>query len=170
VKNNSIQKFHLVTIRGRYIYGYLCLLEVIEKESHVNIPEQLNEILTEFVSSDQLDLWHNRSGEALPSIILDEKIGPESYRYLSNETVELFRNYYLSSPEIVREVIESLMWLGISNLYSKFMSSLSLEYLGDIIEVLEHNKVELPNFSKVEHCLIKENDGWGAKGDLSTFL
>lgn len=170
VSNNFITRFHDISISGRYIYGYLCLREVINEKRLENLPPALDDIICEFVSSNRLDLWQSRADEVLPSVILNEKNDESYYEYISYAIVLPLREYYKSQPSIVNDLIEKIIDLGLSNLYCGFDTNFSLPYIEQIVKLMNEHSIELPDFGKVASCSVKERHGWGELTNMSNFL
>lgn len=168
--NNNIKKFHQISIKGRFIYGYLCLRNTIDEMKAQNLPYQLDEILCEFVSSNRLDLWQDRADKVLPSIILDESNDEKYFESITHEIVLILRKYYQSQPPILNELIEELIDLGLANLYCGFDTDISFPYIEQIIKLMIEHNIELPDFQIVETCSVKERHGWGEYANMIDFL
>ena len=161
--------FHQISIRGRYIYCYLCLRSVIISKGLEDIPEFLNVILKTFTISSKLDDWQDVADDVMPSRLLEQENDVEHYKVISYQQVLSLRSYYLNN-KLATEVIENLIWLGITNLYVGFNSSYTFECVKNIIEILNNNNVELPKFSIIKSCLVTEKGGWGNNVDMDDFL
>lgn len=155
--NNYIDRFEFISINGRYIYGYLCLLNVIEHRKYSSLPVELDELYNGFLYSDKLNEWHSKVELILPSFILGTN--EEIAEYISIDTVRRIKEYYEKQSLFFVEMIENLFWLGISNLYVGFNSENSLEYLDLIIISMNNHKIPLPDFEKIRHCLITDQEG-----------
>jgi len=164
-----IEKFHQISITGRYIYCYLCLRNVIVIKSSESIPEFLDVVLKSYTNASRLDIWQNSTDEVLPSVILDQKNEANRFKVISYEQVLILR-YYYSQNELVAKVIENLIWLGMSNLYGGFDSNITIEYVKDIIGLMNDNKIKLPDFAIINSCSVNERRGWGDLIDLNIFL
>lgn len=164
----DINEFASISIRGRFIYGYLCLMNSIDYNKLIELPSELNALFQEFVSSDKLDEWHTKVEDILPSFILDiEKI---EHSYFSMGDVERIKEYYKKQPSFFVDMIDDLFFLGISNLYVAYSSESSLKYLTLIFEKMNQQSVPLPDFEKVKKCSITKNDRWGECDDLKKFI
>jgi len=164
-----MEDFHQISITGRYIYCYLCLRNAAKSKGLENIPGFLDAILKTFTSSSRLDDWQSEVDEVRPSIVLDKEKDRNYYKLNSYEQVSELRNYYLKNT-LVADIVENLIWLGISQLYVGFNSDSSFEYVQDIIDLLKDNKVELPNFSIISNCSVNVSNGWGNSVDMDIFL
>jgi hypothetical protein len=70
---------------------------------------------------------------------------------------------------LAKDIIENTVWLGISNLYGRFDTDITLGYLEDVITIMVNQKIRLPDFSIIANCSIKNSDGWGQVIDMSSF-
>jgi hypothetical protein len=170
VNHNFLNKFHNISISGRFIYGYLCLKKAIKETGAGHLPDVLLELIYEFVSSNSLDSWQQRADEILPSTVLEELNGENYFTFLNTETVLVFRKYYNTVPAIIRDLIEELLLLGMANLYCGYNSNITYQHVGEIITLMKDNKIELPEFSIVEHCSAEERHGWGERVNMSDFI
>ena len=164
-----IDKFHQISIRGRYLYCYLCLRNVIISKSLEEIPEFLSVILKNYTATSRLDTWQDSIDEVRPSIILNKENDPKHYTLISYEQVLDLRRYY-SKNELVKDVIENLIWLGISTLYVGFNSNTTFEYVEDVIGLMNAYKIDLPNFSIISSYSVNERGGWGNFIDIDALL
>jgi len=164
-----LDQFNQISIRGRYIYCYVCLRNVIASKHFDNIPDFLDIILKLFTLSSELDVWQDSADEVLPSVILDSKNEISRFKVIPHEQILALKVYYLQN-ELVANMIEHLIWLGMSNLYGGFNSAFTLDYVKDVIDLMHSNKVELPNFLIVNSCSVNELGGWGNRVELDSFL
>lgn len=164
-----IDEFHQISIRGRYIYCYLCLKNVIISEGLEDVPEFLNIILKNYSATSRLDDWQGEVEEALPSVILNKENDLNYYKVISYEQALDLRVYYLKNQQVA-DIIENLIWLGMSNLYGGFDSNITFEYVKDVIGVMNDNKIQLPDFSIISSCSVNERGGWGSRIDIDDFL
>ncbi|RFZ95135.1 hypothetical protein D0C36_06300 [Mucilaginibacter conchicola] len=164
-----IDKFHQISINGRYIYCYLCLRKTVESRSLPDIPKVLDFILKDFTNSSRLDVWQDSANEVLPSWILDQEKNADNYKAISYEHALVLRRYY-SESQLLTDVIENLIWLGMSNLYGRFDSKITFEYVKDIIELMTANNIQLPEFSVVSSHSVDENRGWGNPVNMGDLL
>lgn len=165
--NNNIDRFEFISINGRFIYGYLCLLNTIEHCKYSSLPNELDALYNEFLYSDKLNEWHSKVEEILPSFILDTN--GEIPEYFSIETVQRIKEYYKKQPPFLVDMIENLFYLGISNLYVGFNSENSLQYLNLILQTMADHLIPLPDFEKIRYCSIADQEGWGNKDNLINY-
>jgi len=163
-----MEDFHKISIRGRYIYCYLCLRNIINIKGLEDIPEFVNTILRSFTSSSRLDEWQSEVDEVMPSIVLDEKNDETYYKLISYEQILGLRRYYLEN-KLVADTIENLIWLGISNLYGGFKSSDTFQYVKKTINLVNDNRIELPDFSVISSCSVNDRGGWGNPVSIDIF-
>lgn len=165
---NSIEKevFHKASIAGRYIYGYYCLMSVIQTLQLEQVPKPLDDTLKEFVETNRKDEWQDKIEVLLPSRILSNQSNNFSSENISVDLNKRIASYYLQQPEVVRSVIEELIWLGMSNLYGKFDSDVTFAYIVGIVELLEAEQINLPSVEILKSYPVTERKGWG---NLQTF-
>ena len=159
--------FKDISIRGRYIYGLLCLQSVQDHIEANPLPLLLKDILYEFVESNELDIWHSKIESYIPSFVF--------YDYPSTDSIDQSINpevlsYYLIASKVLLEALENLIWLGVSNLYTSFDSNLSMERLKDLTDLLWVNEIELPDPNRVSDCSIMEDHGWGKARLVQDYL
>jgi hypothetical protein len=160
--------FHQISIRGRYVYCYLCLKNTINNKSLEDIPEFLDVILRTFTMSSRLDDWQGEVDEVMTSIILDVQNAESYYKLISNQQVLELRKYYLKNM-LVADMIENLIWLGISNLYGGFNSSNTFQYVKKTMNLMNDNRIELPDFSVISSCSVNDRGGWGNPVSMDFF-
>ena len=168
--DNFINKFHSISITGRYIYGYLCLLQVIKAKQLKPLPIELEKIIIQFVSTNSFDLWQEEVDLFIPSRVIDENNDLSANDILPEEIKLNLKKYYLSQPKILIDIIESVIWLGMSNLYGEFKSEITLPYITDIIKLLINENIELPDFNLINKCSISQRKGWGDITVMDNFL
>lgn len=166
----NIELFHSVSIKGRYFYGYCCLLNTIQKYKLEQIYKPLDTILQNFVETDQLDDWQERVDEFMPSRILEVDF-PLSHCVASMDKISNgLIKYYSEQPFVVLNIIEELIWLGISNLYGGFDSKHTFPYIIQIVKYLEEENIDLPNESILSRFPVSEDRGWGQRIDIHSVL
>lgn len=158
---NRIEDFNKISISGRYIYGYKCLLSVVDQREKVKILGSLDDILKEFVSTNRLDKWHEKAEEIPPSVILNEKLGVDYYEFIEYSMVLELREYYKFQCDDYLFILENLINIGVVNLYGAFSSEISLAPLKRIVERMTHSNRSLPKFESIENCSVTERKGWG---------
>lgn len=167
-KQISAALFEEITIRGRFIYGYLCLAGLIKEKNFDKLPLELDYVLHEFVSSDNLGIWQGKADDLMPSYILEEGQDRTS-TFFKDPEIDRVRVFYQDQPAYLIEMIEDLMWIGISNLYVGYDSAESLQYLERIIQRMRDQSVLLPEFKIVENCTVTQKDKWGKQDDLTKY-
>lgn len=168
VNKMNIQYFNDISIRGRFIYGYLCFRNSIQNSNSNVIPLELNQLFEEFVVSEKLDAWHTKVEDVLPSFILN--VEQPTTEYFDNSVVNKIKQYYCEQPPFIAEIIENLFWLGISNLYVAYSSENSLKYLKAILEIMDSESLPLPDFGVIERCSASQRHGWGESDSLSNYI
>ncbi len=145
-------------------------MNVISSKKAEQLPDELNDIISSFLPTDRLDLWQNKADEVLPPVVLNSDNKQEFYKFVSNESIIHIREYYKSQPAIILDVIENIIWLGLSNLYCGFNSNHTIEYIKDIIELMIKEGVDLPAFDKVKMLSVSERRGWGEYTEIQKYL
>ncbi|WP_208094580.1 hypothetical protein [Mucilaginibacter agri] len=134
-----------------------------------DIPVFLDNLLKEFTNSSKLQDWQDGADDIMPSRLFEEENDVNHYKVISRAQALNLKHYYLKN-ELAAEIIEILTWVGISDLYVAFNSKKTFDCVMEVIEILNSNGVELPDFSIVSSCSINENGGWGNRVDMDTFL
>jgi len=164
-----LNEFHRISINGRYIYCYLCLNNAIVAKNLEDIPEFLDTILKTFPASSRLDDWQSEADEVMPSRLFEPQIDKTHYNAISQEQILTLKEYYQKN-ELAAILVETLLWLGISNLYGGFNSNITFKELESVIETMNDNKITLPDFSIVSSLSVDENSGWGNRVNMNDFL
>jgi len=166
----NIELLHSVSIRGRYFYGYCCLLNTIQKYKLEPIYKPLDIILKSFVETDQLDDWQGRVDEFMPSRILEVDFPLIHCVASTDKKSNGLIKYYSEQPFVVLNIIEELIWLGISNLYGGFDSKHTFPYIKQIVKYLEEENIDLPNEGILKIFPVSEDRGWGERIDIDSLL
>ncbi|SHE56156.1 hypothetical protein [Chryseobacterium takakiae] len=162
--------FNNISINGRYIYGYKCLLEFLKNKDLPRLPVRLEKDIEEFVSSNTLEFWHENIEEVLPTIILNNTYDSGYYEIIEyNYYIELLE-YYTGLNNECLTLIDNLLYIGINNLYGQFKSELTLNYLEDIILIMKRNQIELPQINHIFSLTIDQKNGWGNRVKMKDFL
>jgi hypothetical protein len=169
-KNMKISNFENISIRGRYIYGYLCLNKYIREKKYQALPNKLERNIEDFVSSGQLDLWHESIEEVLPAIILNNNYNSGYYEIVDFDYYNELLKYYLSLSHECLILIDNLLYIGINNLYGQFKSELTLAYLQNIIVIMNRNKMDLPQVNYVFNLTVDQKNGWGDRVNMKDYL
>jgi hypothetical protein len=168
VNKVNINSFSNISIRGRFIYGCLCLNRIIYFQKLSKLPEELDNLLHEFLTSDKLDDWQFKVNDILPSFLLEtNKIDNE---YFTQEVVLKVKNYYISQPDYFVDFVDNLFFIGLSNLYIDFNTEYTLSYLKLLLQTMEKYVVPLPDSKLIVECSIEQRHGWGDCSDLDYFL
>lgn len=162
--------FESISITGRYIYGYLCLINFLKDTNDIYLPSELDMLIKEFVESETLDEWQEKIEETLPSFIFENDYESGYYEFIDEDFYILLKEYYSTINPSSSMIIENLILLGFSNLYGGFDSSISMKYLKNIINILILNNSQLPNVKIIERCSVKQRNGWGETVKMDDFL
>jgi hypothetical protein len=164
----NLENFSSISTRGRFIYGYLCIREAIKHCELSVLPLELDELFHEFVSSDRLDVWHEKVEDILPSWIIDsDRVDSKVF---SIDVVTRIMSYYRLQPKFLVDMIDKLFWMGIANLYVAFNSEKTFKELASIVRIMEENSVPLPEFDKVKNCSANQRGGWGQQDNLRNYI
>lgn len=172
---DELQHFHAISITGRYVYGHLCLNNLLDHFKCEPLPKFLGEHLRSFLTAAYLDEYFNVSyylyGQEVFSTDNIERSGPvesgtdDTEHYVPEMILQELRRYSEICPETVSLVIDNLMWIGIANIYGGYRSEYTLPYLVSIVQTLEEEQVPLPDFKIVAQMSASDNNGWGHRTD-----
>ena len=109
-------KFNEISINGRYIYIYICLILYLRKNNLPDLPISLEDDLEEFVSSNLLDDWQAKIEEVIPSFILANEYSSQFFEYILEEDYIKLKNYYNNIDSKANKIIENIIWIGASNI------------------------------------------------------
>lgn len=164
MKEQWITSFKKVSINGRYAYGLVCLENAFQKEKvHHAQMKPLVDFLWTFTTSSKLDLWQGEVDELCPETILDSRTDFHDLDILSYDEAVLYKSFYESLPAYLIELIDTVMWIGLSNLYVGIgtYSSSSYEQLVILVSLCEENKVPQPALDVFQASSFNEMNGWG---------
>jgi hypothetical protein len=147
----NIGIFHTVSISGRYVYGYLCLIALMRHQGLEPMPALLDNKLREYVESDSLDVWED-----------------DIEQLLNEDDANSFAPYFRSQPQLFQDVLEDLIELGRGNLYGGFSSKFTFTYIKSIIELLQKNNIKLLDIKIVGQFPLSERHGWGNRISFSS--
>lgn len=160
----NMLNFNEISIRGRYIYCFLCLKSIIKYKALEVLPQNLERSIIFFTNARHLDLWQEQIDEIKPKRIDSIK----KVTFFSDKEFEEIKEYYKRQPNCILDSIETLFELGTSNLYGGFNSSITMEYLDDMLTVLEKLNIPFPPFHLIKNFPVMEEHGWGSIIDIST--
>lgn len=135
-----------------------------------DLPISLENDLEEFVSSNLLDDWQAKIEEIIPSFILANVYSSRYFEYTTEENYIKLRSYYNCLDSNATTIIENIIWIGASNIYSNFDSNLSMEYFLKAIDIILGSNISLPEVSIVESLNISQDGGWGKRTQMKNFL
>lgn len=162
----DIEKIKSLSIRGRVAFCAACL-EKVQSEFNLKTKEmdKIINTLWEFTQTDVFDKWEIKATEISPDTILeahpDNKF--EDYESLSVEELENLKNFYLTLP---REILEMVSWsfeVGQSNLYGNTgdYSKPSFQAVRKVLKLMELLKIAPPNLETFTFSKFSEEFGWG---------
>ncbi|WP_345225298.1 hypothetical protein [Hymenobacter koreensis] len=162
-----------VSIRGRVAFCIVCL-EIAIHNLKFSSPASRHLLakLWDYVSSCQLDIWHEEMAEYLPSSIIEtERFQEEDFDDLSEYNFGQLRNWYQTLPKGVVDMIECIFVVGTVNLYGE-ITGYSTETLKPTMRVaglMQQLKLPLPEIARFEKSAFADFDGWGKQVDKSFF-
>ncbi|WP_047547413.1 hypothetical protein [Psychroserpens sp. Hel_I_66] len=166
--DKQIEILKKISIRGRLAYGMKCLEQYV-KENEINdeLIDKVFDILWEFTTSDELDVWDEKISDFNPKHILNikpEKIESEYPTITINEYYELKKFYENSDTDFI-SMIEKVIEIGTGNLYggTDEYSSWTLEPTLEVIKMSELKLEHIPDITKFKSFEYSEDKGWGKK-------
>lgn len=166
VKMNISEDFTMMPIFSRIAYSLRCLEKsLIFYNCSIDKWSWVLEKLWEFSSAQWFDEWCYEVTCYLPNIILEEKYTSENYEYISEEQYNRLYNLYSESNKIVLEILELVYEISEVEIYSRIAnySQDTLMVLKKIVEVMNANNIELPDFSDLSRISFDINRGWGER-------
>lgn len=163
-----MNEFSNITIYGKFIYAYLCMETLIKHKKLSEVPPEIYDLCNEFLMSEMLDMWQSKAEEILPSYIIDVDIVKSGH--YSKNTIAKIKKYYISQPQLVSDILEDLLWIGISNIYVAYNPENSLKYLRKVINALKDKSIPLPPLRVIENCTVEGSNFWGKPDNLKNYL
>ncbi|WP_108867402.1 hypothetical protein [Aquimarina aquimarini] len=166
-------EFNDISIRGRVAYAIMCLENAIKWYKKDNLDWSfLFQLLWSFMKGNVAD-WHYPMAEATPrSILFDAEYSVKEMNYINREEYSKLTNLYNSSNEVIIFILNKLFEIGTRDLYSSISNNSldTLEYLEDIIDIMNKNKIPLPEVKFFKKFSINENNGWGRELNRSDLM
>lgn len=157
------KKFINISIRGRVAFAILCLEKAIahfgfEKYDWTFILNQLWSI-----TNTKLGSWHYPLAECTGRSIINDTEFLDDLEFLTEEKFWELNKLYKKSNMIILRMIDLIFEISTRDLYSSIShgSPDTLNYLQEIIDLMEQNNISLPEIKLFEKFPITENDGWG---------
>lgn len=162
------KKLKQVSLLGRIAYAIMCA----EKISVEKYPDKdwkvIFEIFWKACDCEALDVWSWEIMEYIPKYLFEFKdFESADFEYIDKEK-------YLKLVEIYKGVDDSInqILLAIRNIEEEYAYSsipeygrISLEYIDEILAILEKNGVSPPDPQLVAFSKFCERDGWGEPFD-----
>lgn len=167
---DTLAYLHSLSIRGRYACGYLCLTEVINKKDLPNIPGELDRLICEFTTSNQLDEWLAKVEVILPNPLIKGDDKDEGFHNAMVNVKKQVTNYYNTAPDCLLEILEDLLWLGTCNLFGAFDTDISIVYIDKILKKLQELNIALPNIKVFSFSNVDQDGGWGEHFDIKQYI
>jgi hypothetical protein len=156
--------FKEVSIRGRVAYEIMCVENAI---SFFRL-EDLNwdfvlDLMWSYTNED-VGAWHYPMGEAMPWTVLSNSDYHSHMMEIITED-QFFELYalYQASSEPVNFMINEIFDIGTRDLYASVANDSpdTLNSLQKIVEIMNENKIPLPQSEVFKRFSIEENAGWG---------
>lgn len=166
--NSMINELKSISIRGRLAFCLKCLENAFLQEGKTGVESNfILGNLWEFTSSNALDDWEPKIDEITPVCLLDGKFDISEFYIIDHEMVVRLRNFYLSNPEYLNELIDYSISVGVNNIYGNTneYSSLTLEPTLKVIELCEINNVTIPPIKNFVRFSYNIDNGWGRTFD-----
>lgn len=153
-----------LSIRARVAYAILCLENLLQ---HLNKDlskwELILEELWKYTAGNPGE-WHESMAEMRPFSI-NEEVAFELKEcvYIDLEKHARLKELYKGANEDVLKMVDLTFEIGTRNLYASIVNNSpdTLNYLDQIIAILERNGIELPTTSKLQGFTIDQQNGWG---------
>ncbi|WP_216689080.1 hypothetical protein [Hymenobacter siberiensis] len=155
------------SIRGRVAFGITCLEIYFE---HLNLQDDtlvkgLLEKMWEFVSSNSLDKWEYEIKGFLPIIVLNSSASEkfENVSFLKHSQSKAYEKMYLSLPETLVTMIDTVADIGFDNLYAGTTgySKGTFDETMSVIDLMNESQLPLPDLARFERSEFSEFHGWG---------
>ena len=170
---SDMEKFNNLSIRARAAYGILCLESFINHLGY-NADKWLiiTDELWKFTNSNP-GIWHEYMSEMTPFAI-NENIPFESKGcdHINKGKHDLLQQLYQYADNDLLTTIDLIFNIGTRDLYSSVTkgSPDTINYLKEIIRIINCHTISLPDIALVRRFTITENEGWGkefSRNDLS---
>ncbi|MDO7851944.1 hypothetical protein [Hymenobacter convexus] len=155
------------SIRGRVAFSITCL-EIYFK--HLNLQDDtlvqaLLEKLWEFTPSNSLDEWEYEITGFLPTVILNSSASEkfENVTFLKHPQSKAYQKLYLSLPETLVTMIDTVADIGFANLYAGTAgySKSTFDETMIVIDLMNQPQLPLPDLSRFERSEFSKFHGWG---------
>ncbi|NMM50903.1 hypothetical protein [Marinigracilibium pacificum] len=174
-KENLVEVVKTISIRGRFAFGMVCIEQFIkENQLNNNLLNEIIDVLWEFTSSNELDIWEEKINYLIPEHVLSHhtKFISSFDKYLNNKDFKEIYKLYKSLDKTFLIMIKKVLEIGTGNLYGgtgKF-SKWTLDPTIDIANLAEFRLVNIPNIEDFKFSSFSENNGWGKKFNREQLL
>lgn len=169
-----MMNFNNISIRGRFAFGMKCLEACLESNGIKE--DSLNEIISkswEFTTSVRMDIWLEEMVPLVPNHVLEytQEDPMEEFTHIGKTKTLILREMYLKIPKFINQIFMNSFYIGREHIYSKVKNNSpeTIEYLNEIIELMESNEVPLPSKNKYLELEINKERGWGEPVERSYF-
>lgn len=160
-----MENFKEVSIRGRVAFAILCLENAIfhfgfDKYDWSFILGQLWS-----VTNSKLGTWHYPLSECTGRSIINDEDNIDDLEFLTKERFWELNSLYKKSNSSILRIIDLIFEIATRDLYASIVNNSpdTLEYLKQIILILEKENITFPDYKLVEKFSINEDGGWGRK-------
>jgi hypothetical protein len=156
--------FNLISIRARVAFAILCLENTIQHFKKENLEWSFIYKLLWSYTIGKVGSWHYPMAEATPrSILFDAKYDEKEMEFLNEDEYNQLKIIYSNSNELINTMINKIFEIGTRDLYSSIVNNSpdTINYLKEIIQLMEQNNIQLPDIKLFEKFPITENEGWG---------
>lgn len=158
------EEFKDLSIRARVAYGICCLESAI---NYYNINHFdwtfILDVLWSYTNGN-IGKWHEIMAECSPDSILEDlSYEVKGITIISIEEYEKLRTLFMQSNKVCQDIINIIFNIGTRDLYSSIVNGSpdTLKYLQQIIEIMKHNNIPLPDVEYFRKYSIHDNEGWG---------
>jgi len=168
------QLFRQLSVRSRVAYCARCIeIALLKQGVRSSLLDEVLNSLWEFTEYPMLDKWHSQIKEIIPYNVLDPAPNAlTDFETISLEKATRLKELYASLPNFIIEMIDNAFWPGLNNLYSGVVaySEITLEPIMSVVQIMEDNKIELPDITPFLASDLAEEGGWGIEHDRSFYV
>jgi len=156
-------EFKEISIRGRVAWCILCLENAIKFYGLEDLNWDFIFSLLWSYTNGKVGNWHYPMAEAMPASILTTPYSKRDMENLTESQYDELKKLYSSGNEVTNFIIDKVFEVGTRDLYSSIVNDSpdTIKYTEEIKEVMEKNKIPLPDISLFKKIPISENEGWG---------
>jgi hypothetical protein len=159
-----MEVFKNLSIRARVAYGICCLEEAIKYYCLLESDWDFMMNLLWTYTNKNIGKWHEIMAECSPDSVLEElSYQDKGIINISIKEYEELRFLYSKSNKVCDSIINLIFEIGTRDLYSSIVNGSpdTIEYLQEIIILMQQNNIPLPDIEIFKKFPITENHGWG---------